>query len=339
MFGAHAITTPEPDHTSVDPSPRSGRWAVTGLVLVLVAAGWFGLQMFGGDESSLASAGCTSATTTTVSMIVAPALADLVDEAVNSLADNGQCIELDVTTATVADVAAAQDEVGEGEEDTLPDLWVPDSPAWQSVLNEADHTGRTLVPALASTPVALASGVSEQAPATWLEVLSSPRLVVSDPLASGASALTMLAPFSEAAEGIGSVSVAQNAIVPVAQAFGAEVAAGQVVNDLTIDTITAGDDHLIPVTEHDLLIARRGNDALRWVVPATGAAVLNFPLVQPQAPSGGISVGSGSLDVAGRTGDRIAAWFTSEEGLAALAGDQLRGADGAPIADAEVVGE
>ena len=59
MFGAHAITTPEPDHTSVDPSPRSGRWAVTGLVLVLVAAGWFGLQMFGGDESPLASAGCS----------------------------------------------------------------------------------------------------------------------------------------------------------------------------------------------------------------------------------------------------------------------------------------
>jgi hypothetical protein len=100
---------------------------------------------------------------------------------------------------------------------------------------------------------------------------------------------------------------------------------------VTIDTIPVGSKRLIPVTEQDFLIAQRGNTALTWTTPRTGAAVLNFPLVQPHAGAGGISVDSGSLDVAGRTGEKIAAWFTSEEGIAAIAAEQLRGPDGAPL--------
>ena len=71
--------------------------------------------------------------------------------------------------------------------------------------------------------------------------------------------------------------------------------------------------------------------------PETGVAVLNFPLVQPKAGAGGIGVGSGSLDVAGRTGERLAEWFTTDEGLAAIAGDQLRAADGGPLPDDESI--
>ena len=85
-------------------------------------------------------------------------MADLVDAAVASLEDNGQCMELDVSTATAVEVAAAQDEVDEGEEDVLPDLWVPESPAWQTVLTEAGLTGKVLVPALA----AIAGGPGER---------------------------------------------------------------------------------------------------------------------------------------------------------------------------------
>jgi hypothetical protein len=332
MFGAHAPITHEPSGDTSAEHSNTTRWMVVGLVLVLiVAAGWLAVQMFAGDDSSAASADCE---TTTVTMVVSPAMADLVDAAVASLEESGQCVELDVSTATVAEVAAAQDEVDEGEENVLPDLWVPDSPAWQSVLTGAGLTGKMLVPALATSPVGLAGGSSGPAPATWLDALSSPRLVKTDPLANGAFAQTLLAPFAEAAGGDG--TAVQNAIVPVAQKFGAKVAAGR-NRPVTIDTIPLGSKRIIPVTEQDFLIAQRGNSALTWTTPATGAAVLNFPLVQPDAGAGGISVGSGSLDVAGRTGEKIAAWFTSEEGIAAIAGERLRGPDGAPMPEGEGV--
>lgn len=337
MFGAPApapVTPESSDDTSAARSNTS-RWAVIGLVLALIAAGgWSVLQIFGGDDSSAASADCEA--TTTVTLVVAPAMADLVEVAVASLEDNGQCVELDVSTATAVEVAAAQDEVDEGEEDVLPDLWVPESPAWQTVLTGAGLTGKVLEPALAASPVGLASGSTRPAPATWLDALSSRRLVKLDPLASGAFAQTLLAPLAEAADAGGDVAAAQSALVPVAQKFGAKMAAGR-NRPVTIDTIPVGSKRLIPVTEQDFLIARRGNTALTWTTPRTGAAVLNFPLVQPDAGSGGISVGSGSLDVAGRTGEKIAAWFTSEEGIAAIADEKLRAPDGAPLPDDESV--
>ncbi|MEO5663001.1 MAG: hypothetical protein ABIR39_06935 [Nocardioides sp.] len=336
MFGSHATSTPEPtDVESAAPGSSKTRLAVIGVVLAMVVAcGWFVVSLLGDDGS--AAAACTPADMTTVTMTVAPAMADLVDEAVDAMGESAQCIELEVTTATVAEVSAAQEEVDEGDENVLPDLWVPDSPAWQTVLGDAGLTGKAIVPALATTPVGLASGSTIRVPRTWLEALSSPRLVKNDPLENGASALAMVAPFSEAAEGVGDITTAQRSIVPVAQRFGAKVAAGR-LRPVTIDTIPGGSKRLIPVTERDFLIAKRGNEALTWLEPATGVAVLDFPLVQPDAGAGGIGVGSGSLDVAGRTGERLAKWFTTEEGLAAIAGDQLRAPDGGPLPDDESV--
>lgn len=336
MFGAHAITPPEPDETPTHPESDRPRWVIIGVVLALVVAvGWFAVSLFGDDDSE-AAAICTSAATTTVTVVVAPAMADLVDEAVADMEDNGQCVELEVSSATVAEVAATQEEVDEGEEDVIPDLWVPDSPGWQTVLAGADLTGKVLVPSLATSPVGLAGGAPGPRPATWLEALTSPRLVKTDPLSSGAFAQTLLAPLAEAAERGGDVAAAQSALVPVAQKFGAKLAAGQ-ERPVTLDTIPAGSSRLIPATERDFLIARRGNDSLTWSTPDTGAAVLNFPLVQPDAGEGGIAVNSGSLDVAGRTGEQLAAWFTTEEGLAAIADDKLRAPDGAPLPDGESV--
>src|SRR5687768_5845952 len=153
---APAPVTPESAGNASVPQSNTTRLAIIGVVLALVAgAGWSALQIFGGDDSSAASADCEA---TTVTMMVTPAMADLVDAAVASLEDNGQCVELEVTTATVVEVAAAQAEIDAGEEDALPDLWVPESPSWQTVLTGAGLTGKVLEPALAASPVGLASG-------------------------------------------------------------------------------------------------------------------------------------------------------------------------------------
>ncbi|MCW2835488.1 MAG: von Willebrand factor, type [Nocardioides sp.] len=330
MFGAHTTTTSETvDRESTQSASRPYRYALFGLVLVLLAAAaWVAMQSDGGTAA--VDANCK---VTLVTVAVAPAMTDLVDDAVEALPDNGQCIELRVITATVAQVAAEQEELDEGEEDVLPDLWVPDSPAWQSVVTDAGRTGKVLVPSLATSPVAFASGRADEAPASWLEALASPRLVMSDPKASGASALALLTPFVE-----GDVTAAEGEVVPVAQQFGDDLAR-QKVGRLNIDNLEAGNDRLLPVTEQDFLIAERGNSALEWVAPATGVGLLSYPLVQPSAGSGGIAVSTGSLDVAGRTGERLAKWFTTDEGIAAIAAEKLRGPDGAPLPDGEGISD
>lgn len=330
MFGAHHTTTSDTvDHESTPSVSRPYRIAILVLVVALLAAaGWVAMQ--DDEETSAVEASCEA---TVVTVAVAPAMTDLVDDAVEALPDNGQCIELRVVTATVAQVAAEQDELDEGEEDVLPDLWVPDSPAWQGVLTDAGFTGKVLVSSLATTPVAFASGRADAPPASWLEALASPRLVMSDPKASGASALALLTPFVE-----GDVAAAQAEIVPVAQKFG-DAVAREFVGKLNIDNLEAGNDKLLPVTEQDYLIAERGNSALEWVAPDTGVGLLSYPLVQPSAGGSGMAVNTGSLDVAGRTGERLAEWFTSDEGLAAIAAEKLRAPDGAPLPDGESISD
>ncbi|HXH77097.1 substrate-binding domain-containing protein [Nocardioides sp.] len=332
MFGAHNTHTSDTvDRESATSTSRPYRLAIAGLVLALLAAAaWVALLGSGDDDTAAVDADCK---VTLVTVAVAPAMTDLVDDAVEALPDNGQCIELQVITKTVADVSAEQEELDEGDEDVLPDLWVPDSPAWQSVLTDAGRTGKVLVASLATTPVAFASGRADDPPASWLEALASPRLVMSDPKASGASALALLSPFVE-----GDVAAAQGELVPVAQAFGDDVASEK-VGKLNIDNLEAGNDKLLPVTEQDFLVAERGNSALEWVAPDTGVGLLSYPLIQPSAGGSGMAVNSGSLDVAGRTGARLAEWFTTDAGLAAIAAEKLRAPDGAPLPDGEGISD
>jgi hypothetical protein len=331
MFGTHEKTSPDTiDHESSASGPDTSRLAISALALVLVAAGgWFALQESGGDDAA-ATIG-RDCTTQLVTIAVAPAMVDVVDQAVAALPDTGRCVEFDLVTATVADVAQAQDEVDEGDADVIPDLWVPDSPAWQSVLTKSGRTGKVLAPALATTPVALAGGRTDLEPVSWLRVMASPRLVMSDPNIGGASAMAVLSAFAE-----GDPVAAQARIVPVAQQFGDDVASGT-VGTLSIDNLEAGSDKLLPVTEQDFLIAQRGNAALQWIAPDTGVGLLDFPLVQPSAGGRGLGVNTGSLDVAGRTGERLATWFTTEEGVSAISEALLRGADGAPLPDGQSI--
>lgn len=302
-------------------SRRVASGAIAVVLLAAVAIG--GWRLIAGPDYSAAAIECE---TTVVTVVVAAALVDPMEEAAASLKGNGQCIELDVNTATVAEVAAAQDELGTGKVDALPDLWVPDSPAWPGVLKKAGLIGKTLEPALAMSPVGLASGSKIKAPANWLDTLESRRLVMADPRDSGAFAVGMVAPFSETALGGVKTSEVEVILLSRAQRYGGKAAAGR-LNPVTLDSIPAGSRRMLPVTEHDFMLARESNEALTWTKPATGAGALNFPLLQPHAVTGG----GEALDVAGRTGEKIAAWFASKAGAKALAGEMLRGPDGAPL--------
>lgn len=324
MFDSFRTTSIDgtPDNEAGD-APGTRHLTVIGLVLaVLVASlGWLGARAaLGDDEAGLE---CEVAT---VELVVAPAMADLAAEAVASLPSN-ECVELEVSTATVADIIAAQDEVDEGEDDALPNLWMPDSPAWRSVVIKAELSASVVVPALATTPVAFGGGVPGSAGVNWLAALTNRKLAIVDPNANGASAMTLVAPYAD-----GDPDAATRDMVAVAQEFGSKILADR-VGRITADTIAAGSRKLVPVTEQEFLIAQRGNPTLTWRAPATGVPLLSYPLVQVTENHFDLGIGTGTVDVAKRVGEDLADWFGTDAAKDAIADEQLRGPDGAPLAD------
>ena len=118
---------------------------------------YLGWQVAAGDE--VAAAGATTCDADPISVTVAPLLEDLMQEAADHLATKANCINLEVTDATVDEVQDGLDELDEADRaDALPDLWVPNSPVWRTVLQRVGYTGRVEAPALATSPVGLASG-------------------------------------------------------------------------------------------------------------------------------------------------------------------------------------
>ena len=206
-----------------------------------------------------------------------------------------------VSTATVAEVDAAQDEVNEGEENVLPDLWVPDSPAWQTVLIGAGLTGKLVDPRWPPARSGLAGGTEGMAPANWLAALSSPRLVKADPRASGAFAETCSRRSPKRPK------PAATSPRPRAPSLRSRRSSGPrwrpVGTDRSPSTHPGRKQAARPGHRAGLPDRSPQQRRAHLAAPDTGAPVLKFPLVQPDAGAGGIGVGSGSLDVAGRTGE------------------------------------
>lgn len=309
-------------------SSRTGA-GVRNLVIVVITAmvggiAWLGWQVVSGEQVPVAGAATCEADPITVT--VAPVLEELMEQAADALALQANCINLDITDATVREVQDGLDELDEKDRaDALPDLWVPNSPVWRTVLQRVGYTGRVEAPALATSPVGLASARDDDAPASWLDTLASDRLVMSDPSADGASAYALTGSLSEGSP-LGEV---QSDVVPMAQTFGENVTSGIEVAT-NADVIKAGESYLIPITERDFVIARRGNEALRWNAPATGSPMLSYPLVAARAQTG-MTMGTGSLDPVRAAGDKIAEFFATDEVLAELTDAHLRGPGGAPL--------
>lgn len=308
-------------------SSRAGagvRNLVIAVTLAMLAGiGYLGWQVAAGDE--VAAAGAVACDADPITVTVAPLLEDLMQEAADHLATKANCINLEVTDATVAEVQDGLDELDEADRaDALPDLWVPNSPVWRTVLQRVGYTGRVEASALASSPVGLASG-RDGAPASWLETLSSDRLVMSDPATDGASAFALTAPLSEGTP-LGEV---QSKVVPMAQTFGERVTSGIEVAT-NADVLKAGESWLVPITERDFVIARRGNEALRWSAPADGSPMLTYPLVAARAQTG-MTMGTGSLDPVRAAGDAVAEFFATDAVLEEITDLYLRGPEGDPL--------
>ncbi len=302
---------------------RSGPHGKVALVvgLVLLVVGGVAFFALGDDDSQAAD--CVSEQ---VTLTTAPVMEALVKEAVKDVNADEPCIDIQVTSGSVKDVVALLADPNA----ELPEIWIPDSPTWKGQLTAAGWTGTPIAEVLAQTPVGLIGGPAAKAPASWTGALGSGALAMADPSAEGASALALLAPHSEMKQTGETTLSIEEKTVPVAQTYGERVVAGA-ATETDLSTITASSTQLVPATEQAYLAARRTNDQINLVVPGTGAPMLQYPMVDVNRGSKDILASGG--DLSARVGRALTRWFTSSAGVEAIAAAELRGPDGAPLAN------
>lgn len=293
---------------------------LVGLVLV-IAVGLFAVFTLGSGDDAPANADCVS---DRVTLTTAPVMEDLVKEAVKDVNADEPCIDIQITAGTVADVVASLADP----EAEMPEIWIPDSPTWKGQLTAAGWAGTPIAKVLAQTPVGLVGGPAAKAPVSWASALDGGSLAMADPSAEGASALALLAPYAEMKQTGETAQSIEQKTVPVAQTYGERAVAGS-SNETDLTTITASSTQLVPSTEKAYLTARRSNDQLSLVAPKTGVSMLQYPLIDVNRGSGDILATGG--DLSARVGRALTRWFTSSDGVAAIAAAELRGPDGAPL--------
>jgi Bacterial extracellular solute-binding protein/von Willebrand factor type A domain len=288
-----------------------------GVVLVAAAAGW----------SLTSGGGFLCAGDTTLDLAVAPEIAPVVEDVVSGLGSvelGAEDVCLSVATTEPDDALAA---LGAGAQ--APDLWIPDSSAWLSQLTGPMR--RRPAWSVASSPVVLAGPAGAARPDTWLDGLSAPGAALLDPRESGAGIGALVALHAEAARGDTSGTALSRRLVAEAQS-----AAAVTLSDgaLLADAVGGGGEapRWFPTTEQRFA-AVAGRAAAHGVgisVPATGTALLDYPLVP---------VATGDYaDAATTAGRALAARLRSPEAARALREAGFRPPSGTPVDAAGGVG-
>ncbi|KQZ67354.1 substrate-binding domain-containing protein [Nocardioides sp. Root151] len=279
------------------------------LVLVLIIGVVAAVLWRARSEDS--SCGSTSRTTVAAAPDIAPALT----RAAEAMADEVDCVEVQVVAMVPAEALNAL----VARDPSAPDLWVPDSPVWIKQLSDAGVRSTVLSEAIASSPVALAGGPSAAAPGSWFDALSTGRVVVQDPTKDGPSAAALAAPRAESSATGASADELTARMVPLAQQYGARTAKPA---DEVLAAISTTSKQLVPVTEQHYLAAKRQNGALSFVVPDSGTLLLQYPVVSMA------QVDDDSTDASGE----FVSYLEGRAGQDLLSEADFRKADGTALA-------
>ncbi len=282
------------------------------LVLTLLAVGSVvALMWVDRDQASVADNGC--ATHRTVKVAVSPALHGVVSGSVAAWAP--ECTLVEVASRSGGEVALAVASGG-----TPPDVWIADARFWMTptYLGEATEV-RTVARSVARSPVLLVGGPDAQRFSSWGEAEVSGMVTMPDPATTTAGSLAVVAPQSEAVAVGRSAEAARQMIVPFAQKYSERHAEG-LDEEVTLGTIDPASPRLVVATEQQLAEAQQSDSHLRDLTPAVGAPTLDFPMAVRQ----GAALGSAQAARALRQ------YLATDDGLAALRQEGLRGPDGLP---------
>lgn len=317
------MATPETRRARRDAerNKRSGRQAVLGgLSMLALGTLGFGYILSGSLEpSSVVSIPSECTTTQRVKVVTDPSMA----AALSRMPVNPQsCIVMDA--------------VGDYEEAirtdrTLPDisagLWIP--PA-SDLIPQDDTSGQYSqhTASLASSPAVVVSADSAKDFPTWTGVLSDPSIVMADARISASAHVALRSVVGELDRQAASVPQVRRAVT----ARAARIASTPEVATLTdqeLLTKAQTDSDSVVVTEHaylDYLHSQTSSPRLQARVPATGSAMLNYPLMVPTQS------GQHNRTVA-RAADEITSFFATDAGRNALGDQHLRSARGERVAD------
>ena len=328
------------------PKRRRGRMVLLGLVALIVLALLGGGATFaalklagndkdGGGGSNAAGGGGACAGKTRLRLAVAPELKAVMDTAISKVApSSGSCPVVAVTQQQPAETLALKDQAARNF-----DGWVPSSTVWLK-LAEADKLGFAAEgPLLARSPIVVAMpkpyaeklGWPAKQPA-WAEITAMvygrqiPKFSMPDPLRDTTGMLATLAVYAALARTTPDPGIAQLRALTLRSRL-ADAAADPAK---LLETMAAQPDPnqavasvgLFPVTERALWAYDRGTHETQLVAAyqADALAEAEFPLALTPAAGGSRP----SREVA----DKLAAWFASPEGIAALADQGLRGPTG-----------
>ncbi|WP_107772087.1 substrate-binding domain-containing protein [Nocardioides sediminis] len=285
------------------------------MVLALLAGGGVASLLWAGrDAPSVADDGCTDYRT--VDMAVSPALSGVLMPAMSEISP--ACTTVNVTYRTGGEVA-----LGVASGGRAPDVWIPDARFWMTPLYLGETTEvRTVARSVARTPVLLVGGPAAQRFGSWGEAEVSGLVTMPDPSTTTAGSLAVVAPQSEAASVGRSLAAARQMVVPFAQKYSERRADG-LDEDVNIATIGPESPRLLVTTEQQLAGAQQDATHLRDLTPAVGAPTLDFPMVVRKRAAEGSA----------KTARAVREYLASDEGLAALHKEGLRGPDGLPGPD------
>lgn len=295
-------------HRAAPEKSGGGGYLVGAVVLLLVlGAGFAGWRVLGpgndsgdGDQSSN-DAACGDGVTIATTEDFAPALR-------NSLRDRG-CNEVIVEPEDPSEVVTAA-----VSGNNVPDYWIPDSTLWvDRVAQSTKLKPVTLVKSTAATPVVLAAAGTAP-PSTWSASLSTPGLVLGDPLNDTTSA----APLFLATENRATSAVV-TAIAPQAQAQAASASAPLEVPG-RIAAIDRDNVGFTPATEQAVLIS---GGTVTAKAPAGGTWMLTYPLTETATGD--------RADELSATTEMLKKLVASPAFVANLKLSQFRPASGAPI--------
>ena len=307
-------------------SPQSGN--PTARRVVLVGAALLAVALVAGvvlSGLSRAGVGGFCGDDARISVAAEPEIAGHVEALAE---DAGGCFAFEVSPISSADLATR---IADREE--LPDIWVPDSAVRLAQLSQdVQIPFETVLNSLASTPVVIASRDTPIDMSTWTAALSTPGLMMGDPVRSGIADAPILAATSEVEDMRSTPEALGASMAKLAQGRMSRMDVPPPSREMLDSVIAEGGATI--VTEREAVLVQRDvpGSGLEISTPATGAAFLGFPLaVITQDPTRRAEVAGAAEALCDRT-----ASTDFREGLSA---DAFRPADRSPLADGAGVGE
>lgn len=204
-------------------------------------------------------------------------------EHVRGLAEHADgCHAFDVEPVSSADMSART-----VSREALPDIWVPDSAVRLAQMSQdVQIPFETVLNSLASTPVVIASRDAGVDMSTWTAALSTPGLMMGDPVRSGVADAPILAATSEVEMLRAAPEALAASMAMLAQGQMSRMEVPPTSREM-LDRVIVGGGAAI-VTERDAVLAQRAapDSGLELYAPASGAVFLTYPVaVTTQDPT------------------------------------------------------